>query len=87
MNWNILVAGGKERKIDSLSSGEWKGRSQSTDELQILIVVEFIWNDKAIEGERPVYETKETQLIKSRAEHVEFCLNNNEDHLGRLNTN
>ena len=39
-----------------------------------MIVVEFIWNDKAIEGERPVYETKETQLIKSRAEHVEFCL-------------
>ena len=87
MNWNILVAGGKERKIDSLSRGDWKGSSQSSYELQISIVVEFIWNDKAIEGERPVYETKETQVTKSRAEHVEFCLNNNEDHLGRLNTN
>ena len=25
VNWNILVTGGKERKIDSLSSGERKG--------------------------------------------------------------
>ena len=26
VNWNILVTGGKERKIDSLSSGERKGK-------------------------------------------------------------
>ena len=87
MNWNILVTRGKESNSDSLSRGDWKGSSQSAYELQISIVVEFIWNDKSKEGERPVYETKETQLTKSRAEHVEFCLNNNEDHLGRLNTN
>ena len=27
VNWNILVTGGKERKIDFLSSGERKGKS------------------------------------------------------------
>ena len=27
VNWNILVAGGKEREIDSLSSGERNGKS------------------------------------------------------------
>ena len=51
VNWNILVTGGKERKIDFLSSGERKGKSpnQSLDwgcrtlftELQNYIIVEL----------------------------------------------
>ena len=32
VNWNILVTGGKERKIDFLSSGERKGKSPNQSE-------------------------------------------------------
>ena len=38
--------------------------------------VEFIWKDKAIEGDSPVHKSNLLpSSILSKAEHVKFCLN------------
>ena len=38
--------------------------------------VEFIWKDKAIEGDSPVHKSNPLpSSILSKAEHVKFCLN------------
>ena len=83
MNWNILVAGGKESKRDSRSSGErsgnslnlnfvFKGRGRTKIKTSLL---DEAAESCTIDGESPVVESKSNKFIPSSMGHVKSRVN------------
>ena len=92
-NWNILVPRGKEREIDSVSSGERKRRSPNqprvgvrTTELMQLFEKNGLGKPTK-EGDSPVFigviDTVESRVRRGTWNLVGMCA----DHRIRLNTN
>ena len=60
MNWNILVAKGKEINRDSVSSGEWKRKRPTLYNLHCFFKHKTILEKVAKEGESPVRKKTNT---------------------------